>query len=76
MTTAVETVSSFGIPDELTCIGDHNIQYCTPSGRDIYLLAQGLIIKAIQEHPGVTAAQLLFQQMLRVVEVPQQNEIL
>ncbi|KAK4829022.1 hypothetical protein QYF61_001797 [Mycteria americana] len=32
--TAAQAASNLDVTDELTCIGDHQVQYCNPSGRE------------------------------------------
>ncbi|KAK4831174.1 LOW QUALITY PROTEIN: hypothetical protein QYF61_015644 [Mycteria americana] len=39
MITAAQTASNLDITDELTCIGDQQVQYRIPSRRDLYYLA-------------------------------------
>jgi len=44
--TAAQAASSLDVTDELTCIGDHQVQYCSPSGRGVNYLAEEVIVNA------------------------------
>ncbi|KAK4830536.1 hypothetical protein QYF61_011674 [Mycteria americana] len=56
MITAAQAASNLDITDWLTCVGDHQIRYCIPSGRAVYYLAEEVIINALQESPGLPTA--------------------
>ena len=69
--------SSLDVTDELTCIGDHQVQYCIPWRGAVYSLDQEVVLGALQESPGLpTARCAAFHADLGVIEDPQQDKSL
>jgi len=46
MIIAAQAASSLDITDELTCIGEYQVQYCIPSSRGVNYLAEEVILNA------------------------------
>ena len=77
MVTTAQTASNPDVTNQLICIGEQQVQYCISPGRAIYYLTQEFVLSAFQDPPGLsTAHHATFPADVRVVEVPQQDEIL
>jgi len=75
MVTAAQAASDRDITDELTCIGDQQVQYRTPLGRAVHYPAQGVLLCALQESPGLPAAcRAAFPADIGVADITWQDE--
>ena len=76
MVTTFKAAFISDVTNHFTSTGEQQIQYCIPHWWGS-LLAQEVILSAFQEPPELTEAlHATFPTVVRVVKVPQQDEVL
>ena len=71
MVAATQTASNLNPFNHLLHFHEHQVQQCLPSGQSVQYLNKKVVIKGLQESPGVFAACCIaFPADIWVVEIP------